>query len=132
LVLTGRAENYLHGRPDLADTIARLQAFQEAGADVVYAPGLVQRDDIQAVVDSVDVPVNVLAVPGVPPVSELAELGVRRVSVGGAFSLVALASVAEAATELLEQGTYGYWDVGASGRAVRVAFATDEGRPTDR
>jgi 2-methylisocitrate lyase-like PEP mutase family enzyme len=126
IVLTARAENYLHGRPDLADTIARLQSFQDAGADVLYAPGLTDRNDIRSVVTSVDRPVNVLAVPGVPPVAELAELGVRRVSVGGAFSLVALAAVADAARELLDEGTYGYWDVGAAGRAVRVAFRTEE------
>ncbi len=80
LVLTARAENYLHGRPDLAGTIARLQAFQEAGADVLYAPGLASLADIRAVVSSVDLPVNVLAVPGAPPVADLAAAGVRRVS----------------------------------------------------
>lgn len=129
LVLTARAENLLHGRLDLADTIRRLQSFQEAGADVLYAPGLISADDIRAVVTSVDRPVNVLAVPGVPPVHELAALGVARVSVGGAFSLVAMASVADAARELIERGTYGYWDTAARGRAVRVAFATHEDRP---
>ncbi|HEY4465714.1 MAG TPA: isocitrate lyase/phosphoenolpyruvate mutase family protein, partial [Streptosporangiaceae bacterium] len=67
LVLTARAENYLHGRPDLADTIARLQAYQAAGADVLYAPGLSRLEDIRQVVRSVDRPVNVLAVPGTPP-----------------------------------------------------------------
>ena len=72
LVLTARAENYLHGRPDLADTIARLQAFQAAGADVLYAPGLTSLADIRQVVSAVDRPVNVLAMPGVPPVPELA------------------------------------------------------------
>ncbi|MDT7638145.1 MAG: hypothetical protein QOC83_2433, partial [Pseudonocardiales bacterium] len=66
LVLTGRAENYLHGRPDLADTIGRLQSYQEAGADVLYAPGLRALDDIRTVVSSVDRPVNVLAVAGGP------------------------------------------------------------------
>jgi 2-methylisocitrate lyase-like PEP mutase family enzyme len=124
LVLTARAENYLHGREDLADTIARLQAFQEAGADVLYAPGLVGLDDIRAVVSAVDRPVNVLALPGGPPVSELAEAGVARISVGGAFAYVALGAVVEAAAELREQGTYGYWDrVRVGGGVARKAFA---------
>lgn len=129
MVLTARAENHLHGRDDLADTIARLQSFQEAGADVLYAPGLVDADDIGAVVSSVDLPVNVLAVPGVPPVGALAKLGVKRVSVGGAFSLVSLAAVSEAARELIERGTYGYWDLGGSGRAVREAFVSHQEQP---
>ena len=90
LVLTARAENYLYGRQDLADTIARLQAFQEAGADVLYAPGLVELDDIRAVVAAVERPVNVLARPGGPPVPELAAAGVARVSIGGAFAFAAL------------------------------------------
>src|SRR5947209_7812735 len=70
-VLTARAENYLHGRPDLADTIARLQAYQQAGADVLYAPGLTSIDDIRQVLREVDRPLNVLAMPGVPPAADL-------------------------------------------------------------
>src|SRR6185437_7867590 len=93
LVLTGRAENFLHGRADLADTIARLQAYQEAGADVLYAPGLKSLADIRQVVTSVDRPVNVLAVGGAPSVGELAEAGVSRVSVGGAFAYAALGAL---------------------------------------
>ncbi len=100
LVLTGRAENYLHGRPDLADTIARLQRYQEAGADVLYAPGLTRLDDIASVVSSVDRPINILARPGGPSVADLAALGVRRISVGGAFAFAALGAVVEAAREL--------------------------------
>jgi 2-methylisocitrate lyase-like PEP mutase family enzyme len=124
LVLTARAENYLHGRPDLADTIARLQAYQEAGADVLYAPGLRRLEDIREVVAAVDRPVNVLAVPGAPPVSELAAAGVGRVSVGGAFAFTALGAVVEAARELLDQGTYAYWELaGAGAEAARGAFA---------
>jgi 2-methylisocitrate lyase-like PEP mutase family enzyme len=124
LVLTARAENYLHGRPDLADTIARLQAYQEAGADVLYAPGLTDLADIRQVVASVDRPVNVLALPGGPSVPELAAAGVHRVSVGGAFAFAALGALVEAATELREQGTYGYGALSAVGRAaVREAFA---------
>jgi 2-methylisocitrate lyase-like PEP mutase family enzyme len=125
LVLTARAENHLHGRPDLADTIARLQAYQEAGADVLYAPGLTRLDDIRRLVASVDRPVNVLARPGVPPVAELAEVGVRRVSVGGGFAFAALGAVVEAARELREDGTYGFWRWASVGSQIaRSAFAT--------
>jgi 2-methylisocitrate lyase-like PEP mutase family enzyme len=108
LVLTARSENYLHGRPDLADTIARLQAFGEAGADVLYAPGLTDLADIRRVVASVDRPVNVLAMAACPPVTELAAAGVSRISVGGAFFCVAYGALADAATELRERGTYSY------------------------
>ena len=103
LVLTARAENYLYDRPDLADTITRLQAYQAAGADVLYAPGLTRLADIRQVVTAVDRPVNVLAVAAAPPVGELAEAGVSRVSVGGAFAFAALGALADAATELLER-----------------------------
>lgn len=121
-VLTARAENHIRGVTDLADTIARLQAYQEAGADVLYAPAITSRDDIASVVASVDRPVNVLALPGVPPVAELAELGVGRISVGSGFSLVAYGAIATAAKELLEQGTYGFWDAAKGAGAVRGAF----------
>ena len=124
LVITARAENHIRGNPDLADTIARLQAYQEAGADVLYAPGLASADDIRQVITSVDRPVNVLARPGAPPVSELAELGVARISVGGAFAFAALAGLIAAATELRDEGTYGYAEatkVGLSG--ARAAFS---------
>jgi 2-methylisocitrate lyase-like PEP mutase family enzyme len=124
LVLTARAENYLHGRPDLADTIARLQAFQEAGADVLYAPGLRRLEDISQVVREVDRPVNVLALEGVPPVAELARAGVSRISVGGAFAFAALGAVVSAAAELREQGTYGFREGSAAGAAAaRRAFS---------
>jgi 2-methylisocitrate lyase-like PEP mutase family enzyme len=116
LVLTARAENYLHGRPDLADTIARLQAYQAAGADVLYAPGLSSLADIRQVVTSLDRPVNVIARAGAPSVSELAEAGVSRVSVGGAFAYAALGALVDAATELRDHGTYGYLRVTATGR----------------
>ena len=122
LVLTARAENFLHGRQDLADTITRLQAYQAAGADVLYAPGLISLADIREVVAALDRPVNVLAMPGTPPVSELAEAGVSRVSVGGAFAFAALGALADAAAELRDKGTYGYLAHSATGRqAVRRA-----------
>ena len=95
LVLTARAENYLHGRRDLDDTIARLQAFQAAGADVLYAPGITDLEEIRQVVAAVDRPVNVLALPGVPTIAELATIGVGRVSVGSAFHLVAIGAVVD-------------------------------------
>jgi 2-methylisocitrate lyase-like PEP mutase family enzyme len=123
LVLTARAENHLYGAGDLADTIARLQAYQEAGADVLYAPGLTRAEDIRAVVTSVDRPVNVLARPGCPPVGELGALGVARISVGSAFAQVALAAYAEAALELKDAGTYGWLDRAAEGSArIRATF----------
>jgi len=119
-VLTARAENYLHGRPDLADTIARLQAYQEAGADVLYAPGLRDISDLRQLIREVDRPVNVLAVGGAPPVPELAEAGVSRISVGGAFAFVALNALVSAATELRDQGTYGYQASSAAGRQAAL------------
>jgi 2-methylisocitrate lyase-like PEP mutase family enzyme len=123
LVLTGRAENFLHGRDDLADTIDRLQRYQEAGAHVLYAPGLKTAEQIRTVVQELDRPVNVLAFPGVPPVAELADLGVARISVGGAFAYAALAGLVDAAREFREQGTYGYFAQTKTGRtAVQEAF----------
>lgn len=118
LVLTARAENHIHGRDDLADTISRLQGYQEAGADVLFAPGVSRADDIRRLVSEVDLPVSVMALPRVPPVSELADLGVARVSVGGAFAFAGLGAVAEAARELLDHGTYGYFAATAVGRAA--------------
>ena len=123
LVLTARAENYVHGREDLSDTIARLQSYQDAGADVLFAPGLTTAHDIRQVVESVDRPVNVLARPGTPSTAELAGLGVARVSVGGAFAFAALGALYEAAQELRDRGTYGYFERTAAGaRAARSAF----------
>ena len=122
-VLTARAENYLHGRADLADTIARLQAYQEAGADVLYAPGLRDISDIRQLIREVDRPVNVLAIGGAPPVPDLAEAGVSRISVGGSFAFAALGALVSAATELRDQGTYGYQAASAVGRqATTQAF----------
>jgi 2-methylisocitrate lyase-like PEP mutase family enzyme len=123
LVLTARAENHIRGRDDLADTIARLQRYAEAGADVVYAPGLTRASDIGDVVRSVDRPVNVLALADAPPVAELAHLGVARISVGGAFAFAALGALVEAARELQDTGSYGFWRNAAIGRqAARAAF----------
>jgi 2-methylisocitrate lyase-like PEP mutase family enzyme len=124
LVLTARAENYLHGRPDLADTITRLQAYQAAGADVLYAPGLTTLDDIRQVVSSLERPVNVLALPGAPPVADLTAAGVGRISVGSAFAWTALGALVEAGRELLDDGTYGFWGRAAAGSQIgRTAFS---------
>lgn len=130
LVLTARAENHLYGVTDLADTIARLQSYQEAGADVLYAPGLTRLEDIEQIVSSVDRPVNVLGRPGAPSVAELAAVGVRRVSVGGAFAYAALGAAVEAARELLDEGTYGYFERAGIGlQAARSAFAEAPDEP---
>ena len=130
LVLTGRCENHLHGRDDLDDTIARLRAYQEAGADVLYAPGLTDSGQIRTLIDAVDRPVNVLALPGVAPVPELASLGVARISVGGAFAFAAIDALVAAGNELREQGTYGYASGARAGaRAAAQAFAANAAAP---
>jgi 2-methylisocitrate lyase-like PEP mutase family enzyme len=124
-VLTARAENYLHGRADLADTIKRLQAYQGAGADVLYAPGLTRKEDIEAVVRSVDRPVNVLAGLGEPPldVASLSAIGVKRVSIGGALSRVALGAFLRAAHEMHDQGTFTFTKDAANGRELNQILA---------
>jgi 2-methylisocitrate lyase-like PEP mutase family enzyme len=124
LVLTARAENHLHGRDDLNDTIARLQAYQEAGADVLYAPGLSELADIRAVLESVERPLNVLAKPGLPAIAELAQEGVSRVSVGGGFAFAAYGALVEAATELRDHGEYRYVErARVGGKAAHAAFS---------
>jgi 2-methylisocitrate lyase-like PEP mutase family enzyme len=113
-VLTARAENHLYGRNDLEDTIARLKAYEEAGADVVYAPGLRDIGEIRAVCEAVSKPVNVLALKGGPSISELAEAGVRRVSLGSNLHRVAMGAFVRGARELHEHGTLGFLDGAAS------------------
>jgi 2-methylisocitrate lyase-like PEP mutase family enzyme len=123
LVLTARCENYLHGRRDLADTIARLQSFQEAGADVLYAPGLADIEEIRTLVAAVDAPVNVLCLPGGPDVAALAAVGVARISVGSAFFNVAMGALVEAAREWRERGTHAFWQRALVGiAATKPAF----------
>lgn len=109
-MLTARAENFLHGRPDLADTIRRLQAYEAAGADVVYAPGLGTLEQIRAVIQAVKVPVNVIVSTGNAQmtVAELSGLGVKRISVGGALARAALGGFLTAAREIKEQGRFTY------------------------
>jgi 2-methylisocitrate lyase-like PEP mutase family enzyme len=123
LVLTARAENHLRGHDDLDDTIERLRRYREAGADVVYAPALDDREQIRTLVEAVRAPVNVLARPGVPPVDDLAALGVKRVSVGGSFAFVAFGAALRAGEELLRDGTYSFTELASAGaRAARAAF----------
>ena len=109
LVVTARAENRLHGITDLDDTIRRLVAYGEAGAEVVYAPGLVELPEIERVVGEAGRPVNVLALPAAPPVSQLAAAGVRRISTGGALAWAAYGALVKAGRELLESGTTSYF-----------------------
>ena len=122
MVLTGRAENHIRGVQDLDDTIARLTAYRDAGADVVYAPGLADLDQIMAVVEAVRVPLNVLALPHGPTVVELASVGVRRVSTGGALARSAYGALLAGAQELLAGGTSSYAAGGPSGDALDAAF----------
>jgi 2-methylisocitrate lyase-like PEP mutase family enzyme len=104
LVVTARCENLLHGINDLDDTIARLRAYVAAGADVVYAPGLADPDQIATVVRAVSVPVNVLILPGGPSVADLAAAGVRRISTGGLLSRIAHGAMVAAAERLRDTG----------------------------
>jgi 2-methylisocitrate lyase-like PEP mutase family enzyme len=123
-VLTARAENFLHGRPDLDDTIARLQAFEAAGADVLYAPGLRDLDTIGRVCAALSRPVNVLVgIPGAAfPVEQLAQAGVRRISLGAALSKLALSAVIRAAREM-QQGTFGFVDDALSTAEIAAFMA---------
>ncbi len=115
LVLTARADGHLHGSGDLDDTIARLQAFEDAGADVLYAPAVSTEDGIRRILDAVSLPVNVLALPDAPGVRRLAELGVARVSVGSGFYWAAMGELVAAGRELLESGTYRFWESASRG-----------------
>jgi methylisocitrate lyase len=117
VVLTGRSEGFIVGRPDLAETIRRLTAYAEAGADCLYAPGIRTGPEIAAVIEAVaPKPVNVLVGSDFTTVAELAQLGVRRISVGGALARAAWAGFLEAAKEIAEQGTF-------TGLAGAVPFA---------
>ena len=124
MVVTGRAENHIRGVDDLNDTVARLLAYRDAGADVVYAPGLGDLDQIRTVVEAVNVPVNVLALPGGPSVAELASVGVRRVSTGGALAGAAYGALVAAAEELRTAGTSRYVEGAVSREVLLAAFGT--------
>jgi 2-methylisocitrate lyase-like PEP mutase family enzyme len=122
--LTARAENYLHGRRDLKETIGRLQAYQEAGADVLYAPGITSKDEIATLVRSVDRPVNVIVgIPGGPlNMADLSAIGVRRVSLGSGLARAAFGSLLSAAREMREQGTFAFAEEAPSSREIGAMF----------
>lgn len=124
LVLTARAENHLYGIADLDDTIARLCAYRDAGAEVLYAPGLVDQGDIARVVDETGMPINVLALADGPSVSRLGSLGVRRVSTGGALSRAAFGALDRAGRELLDHGTSRYAAEAVPTSVLRTAFTS--------
>jgi 2-methylisocitrate lyase-like PEP mutase family enzyme len=122
-VLTARAENYLWGIQDLDDTIARLRAYEQAGADAVYAPALAGVADVRAVVEAVGVPVNVLLWPGGPSPAELAEAGAARISIGSTFNRVALGALAHAARQFLAGDTSFFALAKDGGEAARASFS---------
>ena len=107
-MLCARAENYLNGRQDLADTIKRLQAYQEAGADVLFAPGLNTSDEVRAVIAEIDRPFNIVRGPRKEQltVAQVGALGVKRISTGGMMHAVAASAMIAAGKEMLEQGTF--------------------------
>ena len=125
-MLTARAENYLVGKPDLKDTIERLQMYQEAGANVLYAPGVTSREEIETLVRSVDRPVNVLmGIKGVQhTLAELKELGVKRISVGSTLARCALGAFLRAAKEMSDQGTFGFVEDAADSKMVNSIFSS--------
>jgi 2-methylisocitrate lyase-like PEP mutase family enzyme len=127
MVLTARAENHIRGVDDLDDTIARLVAYRDAGADAVYAPGLSDLEQIAAVVEAVGVPVNVLALPGGPATSKLASVGVRRVSIGAALAGAAYGALVSGARELLVDGTSRYATGNVSSETLSTAFGRSAG-----
>jgi 2-methylisocitrate lyase-like PEP mutase family enzyme len=127
-MLTARAENFLWRLPDLEDTIRRLQAYQEAGADVLYAPGLASKDDIAAVIKAVDRPVNVvMGLKGAQlSLAELSAIGVKRVSVGSALSRAALGAFLRAAREMRERGTFTFADDAVSYSEISAMFEKEK------
>jgi len=123
-MVTARTENYLRGNPDLDDTILRLQAFEKAGADVLFAPGLPTLEAVRTVCASVSRPVNFMA--GIPgrsfSVAELSAAGVKRISLASSLHTAAMSAVVAAAEEVLQQGTFGYLDHMAPAAKVRGAW----------
>jgi 2-methylisocitrate lyase-like PEP mutase family enzyme len=120
VVLTARAEQLLYGSTDLNGTIDRLRAYRNAGAEVLYSPGPTEIETIRRIVDQVGGPVNVLALPGIPPIADLAAVGARRVSTGGSMAWAAYGGLVAAATELRDHGTTNYLAAGAP-RGLRAA-----------
>jgi 2-methylisocitrate lyase-like PEP mutase family enzyme len=124
-VFTARAENFLWGRPDLDDTIRRLQAFEVAGADVLYAPGIIDVETVRTICSSVSKPVNVLAVPSFN-VKALAEAGVRRISLGSKLTTFAFGMIENASREMLRDGTFGFTRAGMAFDRVQAMFSKKE------
>lgn len=126
-MLTARAENYLYGRPDVKDTIRRLQAYQEAGADVLFAPGIQSKEDIRSIVSSIDRPLNVImGFQGIQlTISELQKLGVTRISLGGSLARAAYGELVKAATEVLSQGSFNYAGNAISGKEINGIFGRE-------
>jgi 2-methylisocitrate lyase-like PEP mutase family enzyme len=123
ILLTGRSEGFVAGRPDLKETIRRLTAYGEAGADCLHAPGLRNLSDIEAIVTAVaPKPVNALVGSGFTTVAQLAEIGVRRISVGGALARVAFSAFLDAAMEIADRGTFARLDGTRSGVEINQAF----------
>lgn len=123
-MLTGRAENYFYGIPDLADTIVRLQAYQEAGADVLYAPGVQSKADIKSILSSIDRPLNVLmGLRGEQlTLPELSELGVTRISLGGSLARTAYSAMISAVEEIMTTGRFSYANEAISGKEINAIF----------
>jgi methylisocitrate lyase len=125
VLLTGRSEGFIVGRPDVAETIRRLQAYSEAGAECLYAPGIKSPEDIRAVVTAVaPKPVNVVVSGDFATVASLSELGVRRISIGGALARVAWTGFLEAATEIAERGTFTAFGKAVPGAAINAKFVS--------
>jgi 2-methylisocitrate lyase-like PEP mutase family enzyme len=124
-MLTARCENYLYGNPNIGDTIKRLQAYQEAGADVLYAPGIQTVEDIKAVLSSIDRPMNLLmSFPSSQlTVADVAALGVKRISIGGSMARAAMGALKRAGAEMLEHGTFNYAKEAMSGKDLNALFA---------
>lgn len=129
-LLTARCENYFVGQPDLPDTIARLQAYQEAGADVLYAPALASREDIETVLREVDRPLNVLfGVPGMSMgIDELLSLGVQRISTGGTLARAAIGGMLRAAVALRDEGRVDYAAGATPGAVLNKLFSDPQAR----
>jgi len=108
ITVTARSENHLYGVSDLDDTIGRLVAYQQAGADVLYAPGVVEPDAIAQLVSETDRPINILPLPGCPEMSALAQMGVRRISTGGSLAWTAYGALAHYGRSLAEAGSFEY------------------------
>jgi 2-methylisocitrate lyase-like PEP mutase family enzyme len=125
-MLTARCENYLYGNPSIGDTIKRLQAYQEAGADVLYAPGIQSVEDIKAVLSSIDRPMNLLMgfASSQLTVAEVAALGVKRISIGGSMARAAMGALKRAGAEMLEHGTFSYAKEALAGKDLNALFTS--------